>query len=95
MIMKKVTAFVIDLCPYCAGSKRAVKEFIAEDDRYAAVDIDWINEKEHPEITEEYDYYYCPAFFVDGKKIYEAHPGEEYDSIRENVNRVLDAALEA
>ena len=33
--------------------------------------------------------------FVNEEKIYEAHIGEKYDEARENVKKVMDAALRA
>ena len=91
--MKEIKAFVISMCPYCAGSKRAYKELIQEDSKYQYVEIQWINEAQHPEIAEKYDYYYCPAFFIDDEKAFEAHPGQSYESFKENVNAVMDEAL--
>ena len=91
--MKKVLAFRLEGCPYCAQAMKAVKELATENEKYSAVVIDWVEENEHPEISAKYDYYRVPTFFVDGVKIYEAHPGEKYDECRENVRRVFEAAL--
>ncbi len=71
---------------------KAVKELAAENEKYAAVMIDWVEENEHPEISGRYDYYYVPTFFVDGVKVYESKRGESYESCRENVRRVLEEA---
>ena len=92
MSAKKILAFYIDGCPYCRQAREAVKELTA-DARYSGVTIDWVNENEHPEISERYDYYYVPTMFVDGEKIYEAHRGEQFDECRENVKRVFEASL--
>ena len=91
--MKKVLAFRLNGCPYCAQAVKAVKELAAENEKYAAVSVEWVEENEHPEISAKYDYYYVPAFFVDGVKVYEAHRGEKYEECRENVRRVLEEAL--
>ena len=48
------------MCPYCAGSKRAYKELIQEDSKYQYVEIQWINEAQHPEIAEKYDLLFIP-----------------------------------
>ena len=90
--MKKVVAFRLEGCPYCAQAMKAVKE-LAADEKYSSVVIDWVEENEHPEISAKYDYYYVPTFFVDGVKLYEAHPGESYEECKANVRRVLDEAL--
>ena len=54
-----------------------------------------IDEGLHPEIADQYDYWATPAMFVKEEKIYEAHVGEKYDEAKENVRRVLEAALKA
>ena len=91
--MKKVMAFRLDGCPYCRQAIKAVEELSAENEKYASVSIEWIEENEHPEISAKYDYYYVPTFFVDGVKVYEARRGESYEECRENVKRVFEKAL--
>ena len=91
--MKKVLAFRLEGCPYCAQAMKALKELGAENEKYSTVNIEWVEENEHPEISAKYDYYSVPTMFVDGEKVYEAHRGEKYEECRENVRRVLEAAL--
>ena len=31
-----------------------------------------IEETQHPDIADQYDYYYVPTFYVDGVKVHEA-----------------------
>ena len=92
--MKKILAFRLNGCPYCAQAMKAVKELTAENEKYAAAAIEWVEENEHPEISAKYDYYHVPTFFVDGVKVYEARRGENYEECRENVRRVLEKAAE-
>lgn len=91
--MKKVLAFRLEGCPYCAQAMRALKELGAENEKYASVNVEWIEENEHPEISAKYDYYSVPTMFVNDVKVYEAHRGEKYEECKENVRRVLEAAL--
>ena len=91
--MQKITAFYLEGCPYCRQARKALAELESHDERYKSVNIDWIEETQHPEISEKYDYYYVPTMFIDGKKLYEAHSGESYSECSENVKRVLDASL--
>lgn len=72
---------------------KAVKELSAENEKYASIYVDWVEENECPEISAKYDYYYVPAMFIDGVKVYEAHSGEKYEECKENVRRVLEQAL--
>ena len=91
--MKKVLAFRLEGCPYCRQAMKALQELTAENEKYASVNLEWVEENEHPEISAKYDYYRVPTMFVDGVKIYEASPGEKYDVCKENVRRVLEEAL--
>ena len=91
--MKKVLAFRLEGCPYCAQAMKALQELSAEYEKYSAVSIEWVEENEHPEISAKYDYYYVPTFFVDEMKVYEAHSGESYEECREKVKLVLSEAL--
>lgn len=86
-------AFRLDGCPYCTQAFKAVEELTAQNEKYKDVKIEWVEENQHPEISNQYDYYYVPSMFIDGKKIYEAHRGESYTECRENVKRVFEASL--
>ena len=91
--MKKVLAFRLEGCPYCRQAMKALQELSAEDEKYSSAAIEWVEENEHPEISAKYDYYRVPTMFVDGVKLYEAHPGESSEECKANVRRVLDEAL--
>lgn len=91
--MKSVKAFVLSGCPYCRNAMKAWDELTAAPE-YSDVRIDWINENQYPEIARSYDYYYCPTMFVDDEKVYEAHPDEQYEETKKNVEKVLMKAVE-
>ena len=91
--MKKITAFYLEGCPYCRQAREALKELADENENYSRAPIEWIEENQHPEISEKFDYYYVPAMFIGNEKIYEAHRGEKFDECRENVRRVLERAM--
>ena len=55
--MKKVTFFYLEACPYCKNARRAMDELKAGDARYRAIEMDWVEESERPEVAEKYDYY--------------------------------------
>ena len=78
MSVKKVTAFYLEGCPYCKQAREALKELEGGKAEYSSVNIEWVEENQHPEISEKYDYYHVPAMFVDGVKGYEAHRAEKY-----------------
>jgi len=80
-------------CPYCAKAKRAVAELKAEDERYDRVPVKWINEEEETDYAEEHDYYYVPTVFVNGKKLFEARPGDSFEAIKAGIKAGFDQAL--
>ena len=92
--MEKITVLHLDSCPYCHNARRAMEELTAAVPEYAEVDIEWIEESRQPELAKPYgkDYYYVPSIFIDGKKVYEAHPGESYEECRDAVERAFKAA---
>ena len=92
--MKKVTYFHLPACPYCIQADSVIKELIEEHPEYAAIEFERINESRHPEIAEQYDYYYNPSMFIGKEKIYEAHPLESREECRQHVEEVMHRAME-
>lgn len=90
--MKKIIAFTLKGCPYCYSAQEAYKR-LHQEPEYKEVEIDWLDETEHQELSANYDYYYCPSIFVDGKKVYEAHPGDSDDYIYGMVEKAMQEAL--
>ena len=88
----KLTIFHLNHCPYCHNARRALNELVKQDPEYGKIDVEWIEESEQPELAARYDYYYVPTIFLGDKKLYEAHPSEDYASCRERVKAALDAA---
>ena len=54
--MKPVKLFYQERCPFCKKALRYIEEL----------------KEEHPELADQYDYYYVPTFYVDGVKVHEA-----------------------
>ena len=38
------------------------------------------------------DYYYVPSLFIEGRKVYEAQPGDTYDTIKAAVASAFEEA---
>ena len=92
--MKEITAFYLNNCPYCQKAKQAAEELMQEHPAYHDILLNWYEESEHPEIVQEYSYYYVPSMFIGKEKIYEAQPGQTYEEIKSFVQYVLNKALE-
>jgi len=90
--MKKITYFHLNSCPYCKNANKAIEELRAENPEYNNIEIDMIEENEHPEIIEKYDYHAVPCMWIGNQKIYEAHLFEKYDECKEQVRKVFEAA---
>lgn len=91
--MKELILFYLEDCPYCHNARRALKDLEQENPCFATVPIQWVEESRRPDLAEQYDYYYVPTVFCDGKKLYEAHPGESYEDCRQNLQAALETVL--
>lgn len=85
--MKPVKLFYQKNCPFCKRALAYIEAAKAKDPELEAVQIEMIEENDHPEIANAYDYYYVPTFYVDGKKV---HEGGIYG---EEVEKILRSAL--
>lgn len=92
--MRKITMFHIEDCRYCDFAKKAIEELRAENPAYKEVEIEMINENEHPEIIENYDYWSVPSLFIDKEKIFEAALFMPYETVKDGVKLAFDRALE-
>ena len=84
--MKPITLFYLKQCPFCKKAQAAIDE-LQKQDRYKDIPINWIEESEHPEVAEKYDYYYVPTFYIDGRKVHEG------GIFPDEVKAVLEQAL--
>ena len=85
--MKKITMFIIKSCPYCKAALGWMDELKEKNPEYKKLEIEIIDENEHPEIADKYDYHYVPTYYVEGKKVHEGAA-----NLRK-VNKVLKAAI--
>ena len=91
--MKKITMFYLNECPCCKKAFEFMDELKAENKDYEAVEIDMIEEEEHPEIIANYDYHAVPCFFLGDEKLFEAYFMIPDAELREGVKKALDAAM--
>ncbi|MDR3553108.1 MAG: thioredoxin family protein [Clostridia bacterium] len=75
--MKKITMFTMEACPFCRQALGMIETLRAENPAYADVEIEMIDEVEHPDIADRYDYWYVPTFYVGGEKLHEGVPTPE------------------
>ena len=88
--MKPIQLIKINGCPYCAAGFKAIDELKKN---FPPATIDIVDEKLEPSRAAKFtDYYYVPTMYVDGRKVYEAHPGETYGECFANVKKVFEVA---
>lgn len=84
-----MTLFYLKNCPFCKRALQYIDELKAEHEELRAVEIEFIEESEQPEVADRYDYYYVPTFYLRGEKL---HEGGIY---KEEVEELLRKALGA
>lgn len=86
--MKHFTLFYLPGCPFCKRAFAYIEELKAEHPEYQKIELETINENEHPEIADQYDYYYVPTFYIEGKK---AHEGGIFkNEVEELLKQVIE-----
>ena len=93
--MKEIEIFYLRSCPYCKNARRAIEELCAENPAYASLKLNWIEEREQPEIADKYDYYSVPSLFCGDEKLYEAHFTHSYIMIKAKIREAFDRVLAA
>ena len=92
--MKSVEIFYLRGCPYCVKARKALEELKEENGDYGRVPIRWIDEAEEVDYANEHDdYYYVPSVYYNSRKVFEAHPGDSFEKIRNGLKAALDKAV--
>lgn len=86
--MKKILYFYLEVCPHCKKADEFLRELQSENPRYNEIEIEKVEETQHPEISSQYDYYYVPTLFWGEKKLFEGVPSKEA------LKKALDEVLE-
>ena len=85
--MKPVTLFYLENCPFCKKAFAYIDN-LKKQDRYKSIEIELIEESEQAALADQFDYYYVPTFYLDGKKV---HEGGIYEN---EVEAIFKKALE-
>ena len=91
--MKEILLFHLTNCPYCINARKAIEELQAEEPAFREIQIRWVEETQEPEMVKGRDYYYVPTIFFGEKKLYEARPGQDYQTIKSNVRSAFEETL--
>ncbi len=85
----KLTYFYLKTCPHCRRADEMIAQLLEEEPAFRGVEVQKIEENEHPEIADRYDYWYVPCFFLGEEKLFEGVPS------REKIRGVFEKALAA
>jgi glutaredoxin len=69
--MKKVLYFYLEGCPHCRRATGWMEQLVEQNPQYEAVDVRRVEERDEAGFARGFDYYYVPAFYVDGVKVHE------------------------
>ena len=61
--MKPIKLFYQARCPFCKRAFNYIDE-LKKRPEYKDIVIETIEETEHPDIADQYDYYYVPTFYI-------------------------------
>ena len=86
--MKEITYFYLKNCPYCRQADQMIQNLLMREPRFSAISIKKIEEREHADIADQYDYYFVPCFYIGEKKMMEGVPTPE--KVRETLLSALD-----
>ncbi len=92
-MMKAITAFYMQGCPYCANARKAIEELYVENPKYKDIPLTWHDDATAAELYKTHPYNYVPCMWFDTDLQYEAKPGETYDQTKAFIKAVFDKAL--
>ena len=58
-----------------------------------SVRLSVLRQSEEVDYANEHDYYYVPSVYYEGKKYFEAHPGDSLEKIKHGIMAAFDKAV--
>ena len=87
--MEDFRLFILPDCPYCRRVLAWQEELLAAQPLYRPLAPRIADESRQKELTQGFDYYYVPCYFMGDKKLHEGA------CTKEKIRKVLDTALNA
>jgi len=83
--MQTIKLFYLRDCPFCKKALGYIDDLRRGHEELRDIEIEMIEESEHPDVADRYDYHYVPAFFVGSRKVHEGgiYPDEVEQVLRE------------
>lgn len=86
--MKSIILFHFDACPYCQQARHWITDVFEKHPEYRKVPLTLVDEKKQPAVADQYDYYYVPTFYIDGKKVHEG--AASYEIVEDVFRRAYE-----
>ncbi len=67
--MKELTVFYFPECPFCQQAFRWHEEIFREHPEYKEIPLRLVDEHREAALADSYDYWFVPAYFLDGEKL--------------------------
>lgn len=84
--MSKLTVFHLQHCPHCHKA-RTIFEQLQLEEKYAKIELEWVDEQKETARANAHDYYYVPSFYLGEEKLHEGKVTE--DIVRQVLDKVL------
>ena len=68
--MKPIRLFYLASCKYCRNAIAYMDE-LKQQAAYKDVEVEMIEESEHPDLSDAYDYYFVPSYYIDDVLVHE------------------------
>lgn len=85
--MKDIKLFYLRYCPYCRKAIKYLEELKNENEKYSKLVIEKIEESENKKLSDSYDYFLVPTFYINGQKVFEGAMDKS------DVKNVLEACI--
>ncbi len=63
--------FTMASCPYCRVAHRWMDQLLESHPEFKDIQMEIIDEVQHPDIANDYDYWFVPTYYVGDHKVHE------------------------
>lgn len=87
VLMKEITMFYLEHCPYCRRARGYMEELCSENPEYSKIPVKMVEERQEKQLADSFDYYYVPCYYIGDNKLAEGSIDKD------GVKAVFDEAL--
>ncbi|MBS3985392.1 MAG: thioredoxin family protein [Selenomonadales bacterium] len=86
---KTLRFFMLQTCPHCKNAIRWMEELRNENPSYAKIPVVTVNEREQPDVANQFMYDLVPTYYLDKTKLHEGVASKD------KIRAVFDAYMAA